>query len=130
MRSVFAIFRDPVNAERAMEELKEADFRTSDISIFIASKESSGDDLIHVLTSKYPEGIAAGGAFGLLLGAFLSVYGNVQFLFDTNMVTDSLAKMGLSSMIFAMVGGLIGIFIPEYEVKRLAKKKEKSEVLI
>ena len=52
--------------ERALEALRAADFRNSDISAILPDRDHTTKDLAHEINTKTPEGIAAGAAGGLI----------------------------------------------------------------
>lgn len=61
--AVFGIYRDRTQTEEAVEALRAAGFRNSDVSALLPDNMGS-KDLAHEKNSKAPEGVAAGGVSG------------------------------------------------------------------
>ena len=68
--AVFGIYRNRAGVERAVDALKAAEFRNSDISVLFP--ENTGTkDFAHEKETKAPEGATAGAGTGALLGGGL-----------------------------------------------------------
>src|SRR5258708_40053261 len=68
--AVFGIYRDRQHAEQAVDGLRVAGFRNSDVSALLPDNVGT-KDLAHEKNTKAPEGAAAGGASGGVLGGAL-----------------------------------------------------------
>src|SRR6266581_4368203 len=68
--AVFGIYPDRLSTENAVAALREAGFRSTDISVLFP--ENSGTkDFAHEKGSKAPEGVATGATSGAVLGGTL-----------------------------------------------------------
>jgi hypothetical protein len=123
--SVFGIFNDRVTLERAVDSLKNHNFRNSDISVLMQSKEGTKDFAVEKHT-KAPEGATAGaatgavagGALGWLVGAgALAIPGLGPFL-AAGPIMAAIAGAGVGGTVGGIAGGLIGLGIPEFEANR------------
>src|SRR5947209_3239063 len=68
--ATFAIFRDRMGVESAVQELKDQGFRNADISVLFPDNAGT-KDFAHEKATKAPEGTTTGGATGLLAGGIL-----------------------------------------------------------
>src|ERR1700746_103357 len=69
-RAVFGIYSHRTDASDAVERLRTAGFRNTDISMLL-SKNEGNKDLALVKSTKAPEGAAAGTGSGIILGGAL-----------------------------------------------------------
>src|SRR5258708_38975638 len=97
--SVFGIYRDRQHAEQAVDGLRAAGFRNSDVSALLPDNVGT-KDFTHQKNTKVPEGAAAGGASGAVLGGALGWLAG----------TGAFAIPGLGPFIAAgpMMGALAG----------------------
>jgi uncharacterized protein YcfJ len=123
--SVFAIFNNQSSLNHAVEVLKSQNFRNSDISVLMQSKEGTKDFAFEKNT-KAPEGATtgavtgavAGGTFGWLVGAgALAIPGLGPFI-AAGPIMAAIAGAGVGGTVGGIAGGLIGLGIPEYEAER------------
>src|SRR3982750_321581 len=74
--AVFGIYPDQLTAEDAVETLKDAGFRNTDISVLFPDNEGT-KDFAHEKNTKAPEGatagVGAGGALGGTLGLLVGI---------------------------------------------------------
>ena len=68
--AVFAIFADRESTENAIAALKEAGFRTTDISVLVPENMGT-KDFAHERNTKAPEGAATGAGSGAVIGGTL-----------------------------------------------------------
>ena len=59
----YGIYPDRVSFERALEALRAAEFRNSDISVILPDRDHTTRDLAAEIHSKAPEGIATGAGY-------------------------------------------------------------------
>ena len=123
--AVFGIYRDREGVERAVEILRGAGFRNTDISVLFSENEGTKDFALEKGT-KAPEGTlagagtgsVAGGVLGWLVGiGALAIPGLGPFL-AAGPIVAALAGVGAGGMVGGLVGALIGLGMPEYEAKR------------
>ena len=123
--AVFGIYPNRTSAENAVDALKAADFRNSDISVLLP--EGAGTkDFAHEKNTKAPEGATTGAGTGALLGGglgwllgigALAIPGLGPFI-AAGPIMAALAGAGVGGAVGGLTGALIGMGIPEYEAKR------------
>src|SRR5512134_2046146 len=134
----YAIYKDRESFEAALEALRVAGFRNSDISAIIPERDRTTKDLAHEINTKAPEGIAAGastgaavgGVLGWLVGIGALAIPGVGPLVAAGPVVAALAGAGAAGATGGLVGGLIGAGIPEVEAKRYAGRIREGGYLI
>ena len=123
--SVFGLFRDENTLSRAVDALKAAGYRDSDISALLPDVQTTRA-FAHEKHTKAPEGAAvgaatgavAGGTVGLLLGlGAIAIPGLGAFL-AAGPIMAALAGAGAGGAVGTLTGALVGMGIPEYEAKR------------
>jgi hypothetical protein len=134
----YGIYPDRASFERAIEALRVANFRNSDISAILPDRDRTTKDLAHEINTKAPEGIAAGagtgaalgGVLGWLVGAGALAIPGVGPLIAAGPVVAALAGAGAAGATGGLVGGLIGAGFPEIEAKRYAGRIREGGYLI
>jgi hypothetical protein len=124
----YGIYPDSTSFEGALEALRAAGFRSSDISAILPNRAQTAKDLAHEINTKAPEGIAAGvgagaalgGVLGWLVGIGALTIPGVGPLLAAGPVVAALAGAGAAGATGGLVGGLVGAGIPEVEAKRYA----------
>src|SRR5690242_21160591 len=124
----FGIYPDRASFESALEALRAAEFRNSDISAILPDRDRTTKDLAHEINTKAPEGIAAGAGTGAALGGVLGwlvgvgalAIPGIGPLVAAGPVVAALAGAGAAGATGGLVGGLVGAGIPEVEAKRYA----------
>ncbi len=123
--ATFAIFNSRASVERAVNALKRAGFRHSDISVLFPDRESTRE-FAHAKATKAPEGATTGTATGAILGGTLGWLVGIGSLaipgigpvIAAGPIMAALAGAGVGGAVGGITGALIGIGIPEYEAKR------------
>lgn len=135
--AVFALFRNRSGAERAIDSLIAADFRSDDISV-LAPDQHSTKELAAEKNTKAPEGTAtgatAGGAIGGTLGLLagigaLAIPGLGPFI-AAGPIMGALAGIGAGAATGGLIGALVGMGIPEYEAKRYEGQVKDGGILV
>lgn len=124
-KSVYGIFQNRMNLEHAVTDLKEAGFRSTDISVLLPSDEST-KAFAHEKGTKAPEGATTGAAGGLAVGGILGWLAGIGALAIPGIgpfvaagpIVAAIAGAGIGGAVGGIAGGLIGLGIPEYEAKR------------
>src|SRR5688500_13083450 len=124
----YGLYPDRTSFESALEALRAANFRNSDISAILPERDRTTRDLAHEINTKTPEGIAAGasagaavgGVLGWLVGIGAIAIPGIGPLVAAGPVVAALAGAGAAGATGGLVGGLIGAGIPEVEAKRYA----------
>jgi hypothetical protein len=123
--SVLGLFHEPETLGRAVDALKTAGFRDSDISALLPDREST-QAFVHEKHTKAPEGAAVGatagvvtgGTVGLLLGLGAIVIPGLGAFLAAGPLMAALAGAGVGGAVGTLTGALVGMGIPEYEAKR------------
>jgi hypothetical protein len=124
----YGIFPDRVSFDSALEALRVAGFRNSDISAILPDRDRTTKDLAVEINTKIPEGVATGagagaavgGALGWLIGVGALAIPGIGPLVAAGPIVAALAGAGAAGATGGLVGGLIGAGIPEIEAKRYA----------
>lgn len=135
--SVFGIFRDQPALDKTINDLKAENFRNSDISVLMQSKEDSKNFAMEKNT-KAPEGATtgaatgavAGGIFGWLVGAGALVIPGLGPFIAAGPIMAAIAGAGVGGTIGGVAGGLIGLGIPEFEAKKYEGYVKEGGMLI
>lgn len=135
--AVFGIYRDREGVERAIDILRRAGFRNTDISVLFPENEGTKDFALEKGT-KAPEGTAAGAGTGAVLGGTLgwlvgigalAIPGLGPFL-AAGPIVGALAGVGAGGVVGGLVGALIGLGMPEYEAKRYEGQIRRGGILM
>jgi hypothetical protein len=134
----YGLYPDRASFESALEALRAAEFRNSDISAILPERDRTTKDLAHEINTKAPEGIAAGastgaavgGVLGWLVGIGALAIPGIGPLVAAGPVVAALAGAGAAGATGGLVGGLIGAGIPEIEAKRYAGRIREGGYLI
>src|ERR1700730_18477441 len=123
--AVFGIYQNRAGVERAVDALKAAEFRNSDISVLFP-ENTGAKDFAHEKETKAPEGATAGAGTGALLGGGLGWLAGIGALAIPGLgpfiaagpIMAALAGAGVGGAVGGLTGALGGVGIPEYEAKR------------
>jgi hypothetical protein len=134
----YGVYPDRASFESALEALRAAQFRNSDISAILPERDRTTKDLAHEINTKAPEGIATGagagaaigGVLGWLVGIGALAIPGVGPLVAAGPIVAALAGAGAAGATGGLVGGLIGAGIPEVEAKRYAGRIREGGYLI
>ena len=135
--AAFGIYTSQAGVERAVDELKAAGYRNSDISVLFP--ENSGTkDFAHEKNTKAPEGATAGVAGGAVLGGALGWLAGIGALAIPGLgpfiaagpIMAALAGAGVGGAAGGLAGALIGMGIPEYEAKRFEGRVKNGGILL
>lgn len=135
--AVYGIYPNELSVESAVEALKEAGFRNTDISVLFADNRSN-KDFAHEKNTKAPEGAAAGAGSGVVVGGALGWLAGIGALAIPGLgpfiaagpIMGLLGGMGAGGVIGGITGALIGMGIPEYEAKRYEGRIKEGNILI
>lgn len=136
-KSVFALFQSRIEVENAVDSLKAAGFRHSDISVLLPEMGDT-KNFAHEKGTKAPEGTTTGATAGALVGGGLgwlvgigtiAIPGLGPFI-AAGPIMAALAGAGVGGAVGGLSGALIGMGIPEYEAKRYAGLVERGGFLI
>jgi len=135
--AVFGIYSTPEIVAGVVDELRAAGFRTEDISV-LYSENAGSKDFAHEKATKAPEGVAAGGSAGAVIGGTLGLLAGIGMLAIPGLgpfiaagpIMAALAGLGAGGAIGGIAGGLIGVGIPEYEAKRYEGRVREGGILL
>lgn len=123
--AVFGIYPTYSGVELAVDALKAAGFRNTDISVLFAENVGT-KDFAHEKGTKAPEGATAGAGTGAVVGGTLGWLAGIGALAIPGLgpfiaagpIMAALAGVGVGGAVGGFTGALIGMGIPEYEAKR------------
>jgi hypothetical protein len=135
--AAFGIYRNQMDLEHGVDELKAADFRNADISVLFPDNQGS-KEFAHEKHTKAPEGATAGATTGALVGGglgwlvgigALAIPGLGPFI-AAGPIVAALAGVGAGGAVGGLTGALVGAGIPEYEAKRYEGRIKDGGILL
>jgi hypothetical protein len=135
--AAFGIYSDRTTLEHAVDELKAAGFRNTDISVLFP-QTSGTKDFAHEKHTKAPEGATTGAGTGAVLGGALGWLAGIGALAIPGLgpfiaagpIMAALAGAGVGGTVGGLVGALVGMGIPEYEAKRYEGRIKSGGILL
>jgi hypothetical protein len=135
--AVFGIYPSSTSVERAVDTLREAGFRSTDISVLFPENLGT-KDFAHEKGTKAPEGATAGAGTGAVIGGTLGWLTGIGALAIPGLgpfiaagpIMAALAGVGVGGAVGGMTGALVGMGIPEYEAKRYEGRVTKGGILL
>jgi len=136
-KAVFGIYSNQLDAENAVNGLKLAGFRNTDVSILFPENEGT-KDLAMTRSTKAPEGTAAGassgavvgGVIGWLTGAGLLAIPGLGIFIAAGPLIAALSGIGVGGVVGGLAGALVGLGSPEYEAKRYEGRIRHGGILL
>lgn len=134
---VVGIYETRSNLEMGVEALRDAGFRSTDVSALFPSTEES-KSFAHERSTKAPEGAAAGAASGLALGGVLGwlagagimAIPGVGPLVAAGPIVAALTGAGVGGVVGGVAGSLIGMGIPEHEARQYEGRIKDGGILL
>lgn len=135
--AVFGIYKDTVSLGEALDRLRSAGFRSTDVSVLMPENLGT-KDLAHKKDTKAPEGATTGGVVGGIIGGALGWLAGVGALAIPGLgpfiaagpIVGLLAGAGAVGAVGGIVGALVGMGIPEYEAKRYEGRIREGGILL
>jgi hypothetical protein len=135
--AAFGIYPDQVSVSEAVESLKNAGFRNTDISVLFPENTGS-KDFAHEKHTKAPEGAVAGASSGAILGGALGWLAGIGALAIPGIgpfvaagpIVAMLSGIGVGGTVGGFTGALIGVGIPEFEAKRYEGRIRNGGILL
>jgi len=135
--AVFGIYPTYEAVERAVDALRAAGFRTTDISVLFPQNVGT-KDFAHEKGTKAPEGATTGASTGAVVGGTLGWLTGIGALAIPGLgpfiaagpIMAALAGAGVGGAVGGVTGALIGMGIPEYEAKRYEGRVTKGGILL
>jgi hypothetical protein len=135
--AVFGIYPDQVSVENAVDTLRSAGFRNTDISVLFPDNQGT-KDFAHEKNTKAPEGATTGGVLGGAIGGVLgwlvgigslAIPGAGPFI-AAGPIVGLLGGVGAGGAVGGILGALVGLGIPEYEAKRYEGRIKSGGILL
>src|SRR6267154_501875 len=135
--AVFGIYSSYGQVESAVDALRAAGFRNTDISVLFPENVGS-KDFAHKKGTKAPEGATAGATSGAVIGGGLGWLAGIGALAIPGLgpfiaagpIVAALAGAGAGSVVGGLTGALVGMGIPEYEAKRYEGRIKEGGILL
>jgi len=135
--AVFGIYKSPMAAERAVDQILAAGFSNNDISVLLPDNQSS-KEFAHEKNTKAPEGTTTGATTGGVIGGTLGLLAGIGALaipgvgpfIAAGPIMAALAGVGVGGAVGGLIGALVGMGIPEYEAKRYEGRIKEGGVLL
>ena len=135
--ATFGIYANRCEVEKAVDILKGAGFRNTDISVLFPFNEGNKEFAVAKGT-KAPEGAAAGAGSGAVIGGTLGWLAGIGTLaipgvgplIAAGPIMAALAGAGVGGAVGGITGALVGLGIPEYEAKRYEGRINKGGILL
>ncbi|MGH2351469.1 MAG: general stress protein [Chloroflexota bacterium] len=144
-RAVAGLFRERGDAERAINDLKDAGFRPDDVGVAMRDRNAQGE-LVQETGTKAAEGAVSGAVGGGLLGGVvgwlvgigaLAIPGIGPVVAGGALATSfgiaggtAVAGAGIGAAAGGLVGALVGIGIPEEEARYFEQGFREGGVLV
>ncbi len=133
---ITGLFEDPADASAAIHSLEAKGVPLDSMSL-VASDAISKESFAIKSHTKLPEGVAVGGATGAAVGALVAGFTAVGAvatggagLLVAGPAVAAAAGAGAGAAGGGALGGLVGVFLPEHEVKHYEDAIEKGSVLV
>lgn len=135
--AIFGIYQSRGAVEEAVDALRNAGFRSTDISVLLP--ENVGNkDFAHEKNTKAPEGVTTGGVTGGVIGGALGWLAGIGALAIPGLgpfiaagpILGLLGGLGAGATIGGVAGALVGMGIPEYEAKRYEGRVREGGILL
>ena len=135
--AAFGIYRDQMTAETAVDALKAAGYRNTDISVLFPENQGT-KDFAHEKHTKAPEGASTGAGTGVVVGGTLGWLAGIGALAIPGLgpfiaagpIMAALAGAGVGGTVGGLVGALVGMGIPDYEAKRYEGRVKNGGILL
>lgn len=135
--AVYGIYRTRAEVENAVDALKNAGFRNTDISVLMPENQGTKDFAIDKDT-KAPEGATTGAVTGGVIGGTLGWLAGIGALAIPGLgpfiaagpILGLLGGLGAGGAIGGITGALVGMGIPEYEAKRYEGRIKEGGILL
>ena len=135
--AIFGIYPSRADALEAVETLKTAGFRNTDVAVLLPDNPGTKDFAVEMNT-KAPEGATSGGIIGAVIGGILAwltamsmiTVPGLDPLVAAGPIIAALAGIGAGGVVGGLIGALIGLGMPEYQAKRFEGRIRKGGILL
>jgi len=125
--AVYGIYKSRLDLENAVDVLREAGFRNTDISALLPDNQSD-KEFAHRKNTKAPE--VAGGALGWLAGVGALAIPGIGPSIAAGPILGALGGIGAGGVAGGVIDALVGMGLPEYEAKRYQGMIENGGMLL
>lgn len=137
LKTVIAIVPSEAQAQDVIEKLRNAGIIDATLSV-LRSTPSGSAGLVHVASTKAPEGATAGALSGGALGGTLGVLAGIGLLavpgvgpfLAAGPILAALSGAALGAALGGAGGALVGLGIPEIEAEAFAAKLDRGDILV
>jgi hypothetical protein len=135
--AAFGIYSTYAGVEEAVDALRAAGFRNTDVSVLFPENVGT-KDFAHEKGTKAPEGATTGAGTGAVVGGALGWLAGIGALaipgvgpfIAAGPIMAALAGVGVGGAVGGIAGSLIGMGIPEYEAKRYEGRVKDGGILL
>lgn len=135
--AVFGIYPTRLAVEEAVDHLRNAGFRSTDVSVLFPENQGT-KDFAHEKNTKAPEGATTGGVAGGVIGGALGWLVGIGALAIPGIgpfvaagpIIAMLSGVGVGGALGGITGALVGMGIPEYEAKRYEGRIREGGILL
>ena len=135
--AVLGVYANYASVETAVDVLKEAGFRNTDISVLFPDRAGS-THFAHDKGTRAPAGAAVGAGTGAVLGGALGWLAGLGALAIPGLgpviaagpIMAALAGVGAGGAVGGITGALIGLGIPEHVAKRYEVRVKEGGILL
>jgi hypothetical protein len=135
--AVFGIYPSRLAVEEAVEHLRDAGFRSTDISVLFPENQGT-KDFAHEKNTKAPEGVTTGALAGGITGGVLGWLTGIGALAIPGLgpmiaagpIVAALAGAGAVGALGGIIGAMVGMGVPEYEAKRYEGRIREGGILL
>lgn len=135
--AAFGIYPNQTVVAEAVDALKHAGFRNTDISVLFPENTGS-KDFAHEKHTKAPEGAVAGASSGAIIGGALGWLAGIGALaipgigpfMAAGPIVAMFSGIGVGGTVGGLTGALVGVGIPEYEAKRYEGRIRSGGILL
>ena len=135
--AVLGVYPNYASVETAVDVLKEAGFRNTDISVLFPEKAGS-KHFARDKGTRVPEGVAVGagtgavlgGALGWLVGIGALAIPGLGLFIAAGPIMAALAGIGAGGAVGGITGALIGLGIPDHAAKRYEVRVKEGGILL
>lgn len=136
-KAAFCLVQSTAQAERIVDQLRNAGFTGNDISVLYPDKTGTRD-FAHQHETKAPEGAAAGAGTGGVIGGTLGWLAGIGSLaipgvgpfIAAGPIMAALSGAAVGAAVGGITGALIGLGVPEYEAKVYEGKIRDGKILL
>ena len=129
-QTVVGLFRDPIEAQVAVRDLKDAGFAEDHVSVVAREESANQIAAEHEPTEGTAKGAALGGVAGALLGVAAMAIPGIGPVLAIGPLAAALTGAGVGAATGGMLGALADMGVPEREAQHLADAIRQGGTLV